>query len=103
MDPYAKVTIGEVTHRTTVKNSAGKTPIWNEKFIFEIDHINARLLIEVKDKDLTVNDLVGLWEKEMREEGMFAMEGEYVGRALPIYYDKKEAGTVNVVTKFTFK
>ena len=43
-----------------MKNSAGKTPIWNEKFIFEIDHINARLLIEVKDKDLTVNDLVGL-------------------------------------------
>ena len=39
----------------------------------------------------------------MREEGMFAMEGEYVGRALPICYDKKEAGTVNVVTKFTFK
>jgi Ca2+-dependent lipid-binding protein len=29
MDPYAKLIMGDVIHRTTVKNDAGKSPIWN--------------------------------------------------------------------------
>lgn len=66
MDPYAKLIMGDVVHRTTVKSNAGKTPIWDEQFMFPIIHKNERLVIEIKDKEIAINDLVGLCDLPLR-------------------------------------
>lgn len=42
--------------------------MWNESFIFEIDHSQYRLLIQVMDKDTFGQDFEGKAEVNLREE-----------------------------------
>ena len=36
MDPYIVMEYGSQNKKTSVKNGAGKTPKWNEDFVFEV-------------------------------------------------------------------
>ncbi len=36
MDPFAVVAVGEATRRTSIKEEAGKNPVWNEEFVFPL-------------------------------------------------------------------
>jgi hypothetical protein len=59
--------IGDDTIQTTYKKN-DLNPVWNESFIFEIDHSQHQLLIQVMDKDTFGQDFEGKAEVNLRED-----------------------------------
>ena len=64
MDPFAELVYGRGTDyhqekKSSVKDSAGKTPVWNEKFTFEVKNLADDFIIRLYDKDLIGNDAIG--------------------------------------------
>ena len=59
MDPYTKITISGKSYETNVCENAGKNPVWNMKLKIPIESVTEEMKIEVLDKDMTVDDLVG--------------------------------------------
>ena len=45
--------------KTKVKDSAGKTPVWNETFEINVNYIGDDITFWVMDEDVTSDDLVG--------------------------------------------
>ena len=58
MDPWVQLKCRDWKARTKTKNSAGKTPVWNETFNVDVKYIGDDLNIVVYDEDLTSSDLV---------------------------------------------
>lgn len=61
MDPFTVVKYNGNEFKTTVKDSAGKTPVWNETFRIPLgeNYQNKILEFSVWDEDTLSNDLVG--------------------------------------------
>ena len=60
MDPYVVVRIGGRTHNTSVRQKAGKTPVWNEILDIHYSTFNDEVEFLVMDKDKgTKDDLIG--------------------------------------------
>ena len=60
MDPYVIVKVGNQTRRTRTLDSAGKSPVWNEHFMFQISEYDNTFTLTVMDKDtFTADDMVG--------------------------------------------
>jgi Ca2+-dependent lipid-binding protein len=58
MDPYCVLTYEKTKVKTKVADNQGKTPSWNEKFNIPLG-VENKIFLEVYDKDLTKDDLVG--------------------------------------------
>ena len=59
MDPFVELRLEEDIYKTSIKDEAGKTPVWNEEFFFNLKRPSSKLVIVVKDKDVTTDDLIG--------------------------------------------
>jgi C2 domain len=60
MDPYVIVRVGSQNKRTRILDNAGKCPVWNEEFIFQISEYDNTFSVTVMDKDtFTADDMVG--------------------------------------------
>lgn len=61
MDPFTVLKYNGHEFKTTVKDSAGKTPVWNESFRIPLGQGYETKLLEfsVWDEDTLSNDLVG--------------------------------------------
>ena len=57
-DPYCVVTCGSQTFRTRTAKDAGRNPVWNETFRFNILNENEVVLL-VKDEDVVRDDVIG--------------------------------------------
>jgi Ca2+-dependent lipid-binding protein len=51
MDPYVEIKGATITHRTTVKQGAGKNPRWNEvRFINNHQLISSLFMFQLEEK-----------------------------------------------------
>ena len=58
MDPYVIVSVGSQKYQTKVAKGMGKTPLWNEEFIFNVSY-NDIIYIKVYDSDIGMDDFAG--------------------------------------------
>jgi len=95
MDPFTTLKYDGKDWKTTVKDSAGKTPVWNETFRIQLgpNHENKMLEFSVWDEDTMSNDLVGESNVLVRD----LMFRELTQVEFTINYKGKSAG------KITFK
>jgi len=59
MDPYTTVEIGKEKFKTKVQKKAGKTPHWNQTFIFNLEGKEDALHVNVFDEELISDDHIG--------------------------------------------
>ena len=59
MDPYVRITFDSKFRKTSVKQEGGKIPIWNEKFVIDVNNYYQNITFKVYDEDPTNDDLVG--------------------------------------------
>ena len=68
MDPICVLQVRQTVFKTAVKQNAGKTPVWNETFDVQVNHIGDDsddgddFTITVQDEDVTSNDVIGAFE-----------------------------------------
>lgn len=91
MDPYCKVSLGAQIKRSQVRNSAGKTPAWHQILAFSRT-MEDSIRIEVWDKDLVTDDLVGTAVCSLEAAG----PGQKATLELPLMYENQAAGTIIV-------
>jgi len=113
-DPYVEVRFGEYAYKTKVHEKAGAFPIWNQDFLFTVDHPqNEQLSFLVYDKeplidnkiariDLTVGRLLlkkdceqqlqlVFWENYHKIGGELYVTANFTGTGAPITEaDKKK-------------
>ena len=97
MDPYVILKIGssKTEHKTSVKDSAGKTPVWNEVINLDIPSTNEVLHVIVMDKDPVGSDLVG--EVDIQLSDLCSTRAE---RDFTLIYKKKSCGTIKLKADF---
>lgn len=49
MDPFVEVKCQEIELKTSVKQDAGKNPVWNETLTFEFEEVGGFMNIKVMD------------------------------------------------------
>lgn len=61
MDPYVKITCGKKSVKTKYIDEAGQKPVWDATVNLDIENPDpkAEVLIEVWDKDVTYDDMIG--------------------------------------------
>ncbi|KAJ1389422.1 C2 domain [Sesbania bispinosa] len=64
MDPYVLIQYKSQEQRSSVAKGQGRNPIWNEKFMFRVEHPGSgnkyKLILKIMDKDtLSRDDFVG--------------------------------------------
>lgn len=60
MDPYVFVKHGGVSHKTSVRKRAGKHPVWDQAFTFDVASQMDEIEFFVMDKDtFTKDDVIG--------------------------------------------
>ncbi|KAK7372375.1 hypothetical protein VNO80_05753 [Phaseolus coccineus] len=63
MDPYVLIQYKGQEKRSRDANGQGKNPVWNEQFMFKVDHVGSndqhKLIFKIMDKDLYKDDFVG--------------------------------------------
>ena len=59
MDPYVEIKTSKGTQKTTVKDEAGTTPVWNETIELELYKIENSIDFIVMEEDTTTNDFIG--------------------------------------------
>jgi len=93
MDPFARIIIGKVEQKTTVKSKAGKVPEWNETFEFSAK--NGDLIdFTIWDKEeLMADDFVGGTKIVVNTDTMISKQETWS----PIFYgtnNKDKGGEV---------
>ena len=59
MDPYCLVTCGDRKAQGKVCSGGGKTPHWEDSITIEVHHEKV-VHLELKDKDVTNDDIIGV-------------------------------------------
>ena len=59
MDPYIVMEYGNQHKKTSVKNGAGKTPKWNEEFVFDVNANHDHVYFTAYDQDPGKDDVIG--------------------------------------------
>lgn len=99
MDPFVELKIDEVSKKTTVKQEAGKSPVWNESFFFIISSLDSKLSLVVQDEDVTTNDIVGTTDVELRQD-ILKVSTDWIERTAELNYKGKVAGRLSYSTRF---
>lgn len=98
MDPYAIFTLGSTVHKSTICDDQGKVPKWiDQRFDFEVDDLFEQVKMEIFDKDVLSSDNIG--NTLMHLENLIVNGG--TDNWHEIYYKKKSAGKIRLVTKWT--
>ncbi|KAF1322432.1 putative ca2-dependent phospholipid-binding protein, partial [Globisporangium splendens] len=92
-DPYCKLTVRNRTFKTRVHDNGDKSPVWNERFTFEVyDPQLDQLRVEVKDKNFTASVLIG----ECRLPVNMFLHGNVVDQWFPLNNGHRGAGEINL-------
>ena len=101
MDPYCALDYNEgaTQKKTSAKQDAGKTPVWNEEYQFRIES-DKDIKFKVSDEDIVYDDLAGEYTGSVRSIlGPEPKEDEYYESNLPLKMDDKLTGTLTIKTK----
>lgn len=96
MSPYVTMVFKGKKYKSKTLNSAGKTPRWNQKFVFEVTSVDEDLMLRVWDQDMTTSDAVGFVKLKM--SSLIINKG--VDAWFEIMYENKSAGQVHLKTSF---
>ena len=96
MSPYVTMVFKGKKYKSKTMDSAGKTPKWSQKFVFEVSSADDELMLRVWDQDLTTSDAVGFCKLKM--SSLIINKGVYSW--FDIMYENAVAGTVHLITKF---
>ncbi|GLD99882.1 hypothetical protein PINS_up008610 [Pythium insidiosum] len=92
-DPYCKISVGSKTFRTRVHDNGHKTPVWDEKFVFEVyDPQLEQLFVQVKDKNFTASVLIG----EVRLPVNMFLHGSVTDQWYTLNNGSRRAGEINL-------
>lgn len=93
MDPYAVLKYGELTYKSHVHENAGKHPKWQDcVYEFPIKQLESEVTLNVFDKDLLKDDLVG--GTTILVENLTFKGG--VDQWFDIYFKEKPAGKIRL-------
>jgi Ca2+-dependent lipid-binding protein len=82
--------------KTKVKDYAGKTPIWNEEFQFDVEDTSQEIFLRVWDQDMLSSDAVGF--VKLKTSSLMINCG--VDEWFTIYYQNESAGEVHLISSF---
>jgi Ca2+-dependent lipid-binding protein len=82
-------------HKTAVKNSAGKKPVWNETFDIPVTHLDLKLTVHVWEEDKLSNDDLGVFKITPRA---FTKPGQ--PEAFDCYIKDKKTATLYMSAKW---
>jgi len=89
MDPYVKLTIGDLTKRTATAYGGHLEPSWNEEFVFDLSG-SRELLIEVKNQTMLMDELVGSAKIDL---GNFLSANNFgMNQTIPLTFNGADAG-----------
>ncbi|KAJ0403256.1 hypothetical protein P43SY_007560 [Pythium insidiosum] len=92
-DPYCKISVGSKTFRTRVHDNGHKTPVWDEKFVFEVyDPQLEQVFVQVKDKNFTASVLIG----EVRLPVNMFLHGSVTDQWYTLNNGSRRAGEINL-------
>lgn len=93
MDPFIIAMMGNQKHRGNVVQDGGKTPFFNDTFVFTRGQEKS-VFLEIRDKDdMTANDLIGISEIPL---GRIELSGGKLVDWFSVYYKKQPAGQIMV-------
>ena len=69
MDPFCVIDYRNERFKTVVKQNAGKTPVWNQSFKFDIKYVGDDMIFKVFDEDVTENESIGAFQTNSQREG----------------------------------
>ena len=103
---YAKLLAGEHSQEArTSQRSAGKNEnaLWNERMTFSVPAANlgqqARLYLEVKDSDVTYDDVVASGYVNLLNTGVLT-PGAVQTFNVNVFYDRIPVGVLNIQTAY---
>ena len=97
MDPFVELKIGgKLVHKTAVIDEGGKTPVWNEEFVYEVKDISPEVTFIVYDEDTFSNDFVGMGTCELAD---LCQDGG-TNENYPIAFEGQSAGTIRFETSW---
>jgi len=96
MSPYITLVYKQKKHKSKVHHEGGKTPIFGDKFTFEVSSATEDITMRVWDLDLTTSDAVGFCQ--IKIASLIINNG--VEDWFDIYFDNKNAGSIQLRTKF---
>lgn len=97
------VAAGRTTEYKTkiVKGRKGELAYWGERFSFTIPRnatADARLYLEVKDEDVTTDDIVGVANVNLQNCMVF--NGGRNSYEVRLFYNNEDAGVLNIETQW---
>jgi hypothetical protein len=97
----AKLSVGGRTQEyktRIIKGRKGELAVWNERFTFQIPRNapDARLYLEVKDEDVTTDDIVGVAWVNLQNCNVF--DGGRNTYEVRLHYQNVDAGVLNIET-----
>jgi Ca2+-dependent lipid-binding protein len=96
MSPYCTLTHKGSKLKTKVQSSAGKLPVWNDEFQFNIEDPSEEIFLRVWDQDLLTSDAVGF----VKVKASSLMLNNHVEDWFTIYYENQNAGKVLLIADF---
>lgn len=96
MDPYVEIKTSKGTQKTTVKDDAGTTPVWNETIELELHKIENQIDFIVMEEDTTCCDFVGSTSIEMAS----LCTKKPLQQWIEISFEGKSAGKLHIKTEF---
>lgn len=101
MDPFVEMVLGAHSKRTTVKDNAGKNPVWIELYTLPVMNQLEPLKLTVFDEDVTTNDLVGDALLDLKDRGLLQeKDGLFTEFKLDIQYEGQKAGELFLATRY---
>jgi Ca2+-dependent lipid-binding protein len=92
MDPFAVIDYRNERFKTVVKQDAGKVPVWNQTFKFDIKYIGDDMVFKVFDEDVTENEAIGAFQTKV---SAFARPGG-LDEWFTLTFKGKSAGQLHV-------
>jgi Ca2+-dependent lipid-binding protein len=65
MDPFCVIDYRNERFKTAVKQNAGKVPVWNQSFKFDIKYVGDDMVFKVFDEDVTENEAIGAFQTKV--------------------------------------
>lgn len=96
MDPFCVVEYRQARNKTVTKHDAGKLPVWNQTFSYDIKYIGDDMVFKVFDEDVTDNDAIGAFQTKV---SALAIPGG-LDEWFEITYKGKSAGRLHVKSQW---
>lgn len=92
-DPYCKIKVGKTKFKTRVHDNGGRSPTWNEKFVFPVyDPQLDQISISIKNKNFTDSTPIG----DARVPISMFLNGQLYDQWFPVMYRGRQRGEINL-------